>query len=124
MRAVHRCQADEQQFEELDWAGQVRQYSICSIAPVFVIQALVTKGALEKGAKVAILTSEAGCVSLRTESEGGSAYGHHGSKAAGNMVGHLLSYNLKDKGSPVVMINVSQTYSSQKKIAHGLAWNA
>ena len=30
-----------------------------------------------------------------------------GSKAAGNMVGHLLSYNLKEKGHPIVMINVS-----------------
>lgn len=34
-------------------------------------------------------------------------YGHHGSKAAGNMVGHLLGYDLKERGVPIAMIHVS-----------------
>ena len=34
-------------------------------------------------------------------------YGHHGSKAAGNMIGRLLSYDLKQKGVSVAMIHVS-----------------
>lgn len=35
-------------------------------------------------------------------------YGHHGSKAAGNMIGKLLGFDLKEKGIPVAMIHVSQ----------------
>jgi hypothetical protein len=45
---------------------------------------------LSPNAKIVVLTSEAGSVTLRTEGEGGGMYGHHGSKAAGNMIGHLL----------------------------------
>jgi len=34
-------------------------------------------------------------------------FGHHGSKAAANMIGHLLSYDLKERGIPIAMIHVS-----------------
>lgn len=34
-------------------------------------------------------------------------FGHHGSKAAANMVGHLLGYDLKARGIPIAMIHVS-----------------
>jgi len=34
-------------------------------------------------------------------------FGHHGSKAAENMVGRLLSLDLKDKGIAVGMVHVS-----------------
>ena len=61
---------------------------------------------LAPDAKILILTSEGGSIALRTESEGGGMYGHHGSKAAGNMVGHLLGYDLKDCGIPIAMIHV------------------
>ena len=53
-----------------------------------------------------MITSEAGSVTLRTEGEGGGMFAHHGSKAAGNMVGHLLSYDLKKRGVPLAMIHV------------------
>jgi hypothetical protein len=39
--------------------------------------------------------------------EGGGMYGHHGSKAASNMAGKLLSLELHDKGVPVLIIHVS-----------------
>jgi len=58
-------------------------------------------------AKVILLTSEGGSIALRTEGEGGGMFGHHGSKAAANMVGHLLSYDLKELGIPIAMIHVS-----------------
>jgi hypothetical protein len=61
---------------------------------------------LSPAAKVVILTSEAGSVTLRTVGEGGGMYGHHGSKAAGNMIGHLLGYDLKERGVPIAMIHV------------------
>jgi len=67
---------------------------------------------LSPAAKVVILTSEAGSVTLRTEGEGGGMYGHHGSKAAGNMIGHLLGYDLKERGVPIAMIHVRLSSSS------------
>jgi hypothetical protein len=103
-------------------------YTICAIAPVFLVQALYVhflvvllssefhleewlifrtmSSSLSPAAKVVILTSEAGSVTLRTEGEGGGMYGHHGSKAAGNMIGHLLGYDLKERGVPIAMIHV------------------
>jgi len=63
--------------------------------------------ALAPDAKVILLTSEGGSIGLRTEGEGGGMFGHHGSKAAANMVGHLLSYDLKERGIPIAMIHVS-----------------
>ncbi|WVR05495.1 hypothetical protein IAU60_002513 [Kwoniella sp. DSM 27419] len=88
-----------------NWDDEVQMYTICSIAPVFVVQALTTSAALAPGAKILLLTSEGGSIGLRTESEGGGMYGHHGSKAAGNMVGKLLSYDLKERGVIVAMIH-------------------
>jgi NAD(P)-dependent dehydrogenase (short-subunit alcohol dehydrogenase family) len=45
-----------------------------------------------------LVSSESGSITLRHESEGGGNYAHHASKAALNMVGKLLSLDLKDKG--------------------------
>ena len=39
-------------------------------------------------------------------------FGHHGSKAAGNMIGHLLSYDLDKKDIRIAMIHVSQFASA------------
>jgi hypothetical protein len=66
-----------------------------------------TSSSLSPSAKIIMLTSEGGSLTLRTESEGGGMYGHHGSKAAGNMVGKLLGYDLKKSGVPIAMIHVS-----------------
>ena len=69
----------------------------------------IMSSSLAPEAKVVILTSEGGSITLRTEGEGGGMFGHHGSKAAANMVGHLLSYDLKERGIPIAMIHVSAT---------------
>jgi NAD(P)-dependent dehydrogenase (short-subunit alcohol dehydrogenase family) len=53
---------------------------------------------LTKGSKVLLISSEAGSITLRHEKEGGGNYGHHASKAALNMVGKLLSLDLKEQG--------------------------
>lgn len=42
------------------------------------------------------ISSESGSITLRHEKEGGGNYGHHASKAALNMVGKLLSLDLKN----------------------------
>ena len=44
-----------------------------------------------------LVSSESGSITLRHAKEGGGNYGHHASKAALNMVGKLLSLDLKEK---------------------------
>ena len=67
---------------------------ICAVAPVFLVSALVKASSFAKDAKLILLTSEGGSITLRTQKEGGGMFGHHGSKAAANMV----SWTLFDRG--------------------------
>lgn len=92
-------------FDEPSWEQEVRMYTTSSIAPVFIVQSLVKSGALQANAKVILVSSEAGSITLRHESEGGGNYGHHASKAALNMVGKLLSLDLKDKSIAVGLVH-------------------
>jgi NAD(P)-dependent dehydrogenase (short-subunit alcohol dehydrogenase family) len=92
-------------FDEPDWQKQVRMYTTSAIGPVFAIQALVKRNLVRSGGKFILISSEAGSITLRHESEGGGNYGHHASKAALNMVGKLLSLDLKDKGIAVGMVH-------------------
>lgn len=51
---------------------------------------------------------------MRTKEEGGGMMGHHGSKAAANMVGKLLANEINefyDQGITVAMINVRVSVS-------------
>ncbi|KAL4949000.1 hypothetical protein BDW69DRAFT_188744 [Aspergillus filifer] len=84
---------------------QVQMYTTSTIAPVFVVQKLVKSGFLEKGSKVILVSSESGSITLRHESEGGGNYGHHASKTALNMVGKLLSLDVKDRGIAVGLVH-------------------
>lgn len=72
-------------------------YTTSSIAPVFIVHRLAHANLLGKGTKVVLVSSESGSITLRHESEGGGNYAHHASKSALNMVGKLLSLDLKDK---------------------------
>ena len=101
-------------FDQLDWEAELRMYTLSAVAPPFLVRALVEGGCLregkgkgEEGGKVILVGSESGSVALRHEMEGGGNYGHHGSKAAVNMVGKLLSLDLKDKGVAVGVVHVS-----------------
>lgn len=80
-------------------------YTTSSIAPVFLVHALFHAGLLSKGSKVVLVSSESGSITLRHESEGGGNYAHHASKAALNMVGKLLSLDLKDAGVVISIIH-------------------
>lgn len=91
-------------FDEPNWAEQIKMYTISSIGPVFIVHNLVKAGLLEKGSKIILVTSESGSITLRHESEGGGNYGHHASKTASNMVGKLLSLDLKDNQIAVAMV--------------------
>ena len=92
-------------FDSPDWEKEVRMYTTSSIGPVFVVQKLVKAGLLKPGGKVILVSSESGSITLRHESEGGGNYGHHASKAALNMVGKLLSLDLKDKEIAVGIVH-------------------
>ena len=83
-------------FQEPNWDDEVKMYTTSSIAPVFIVKALVNAGVfIDQRAKIILVSSESGSITLRHESEGGGNYGHHASKAALNMVGKLLSLDLK-----------------------------
>ncbi|KAK7917091.1 oxidoreductase [Apiospora marii] len=80
-----------------NWQEEVTMYTTSSIAPVFIVHRLAHANLLGKGTKVVLVSSESGSITLRHESEGGGNYAHHASKSALNMVGKLLSLDLKDK---------------------------
>lgn len=93
-------------FDEPKWAEEVKIYTVSSIGPVFIVHHLVKAGVLGKGSKIIFVSSESGSITLRHESEGGGNYAHHASKAALNMVGKLLSIDLKDKEIAVGIVQL------------------
>ena len=90
-----------------DWDAEVKMYTTSSIAPVFLVHALVESSTLTKGAKIILVSSESGSITLRHEQEGGGNFAHHGSKAAINMVGKQLSFDLNDKDIAVGILHPS-----------------
>ncbi|TVY57843.1 putative oxidoreductase [Lachnellula suecica] len=87
------------------WEEEVRMYTTSSIAPPFLIHALTTSSLLPRGSKVLLVSSESGSITLRHAKEGGGNYGHHASKTALNMVGKLLSLDLKERGVCVSVVH-------------------
>ena len=92
-------------FDSPSWENEIKMYTTSSIAPVFIVHHLVKAGLLAKGSKIILVSSESGSITLRHESEGGGNYGHHASKSALNMVGKLLSLDLKEKGIMVAIVH-------------------
>lgn len=88
-----------------DWDAEVKMYTTSCIAPVALASALDAAGLLASHTKLVLVGSESGSVTLRHPKEGGGAYGHHGSKAATNMVAKLLSLDLADKGVAVAVVH-------------------
>ncbi|KAF8639262.1 hypothetical protein AX16_010334 [Volvariella volvacea WC 439] len=91
--------------DEPNFADEVAMYTVVSVAPVFIAHHLIKADAFAPGAKFILISSEGGSITLRTKEEGGGNYGHHGSKAAANMVGKLLASDLYDRKVTVVMIH-------------------
>lgn len=93
------------------WDEQVKMYTLSSVAPVFVIEQLDKHKVLledkdgQAGTKIILVSSESGSITLRHEQEGGGNFGHHGSKAASNMLGKQLSFDLKDRGIAVGIVH-------------------
>jgi NAD(P)-dependent dehydrogenase (short-subunit alcohol dehydrogenase family) len=95
----------KESFDQPDFDAELQMYKISSIGPVFIVHHLVKAGVLSKDSKVLLVSSESGSITLRHESEGGGMFGHHASKAALNMVGKLLSLDLKEKGIAVGLVH-------------------
>ncbi|KAF2702632.1 NAD(P)-binding protein [Pleomassaria siparia CBS 279.74] len=91
--------------DALDWEKQLKMYSTTVIAPPFIVHHLEKAGLLKTNSRVVLIGSESGSIALRHESEGGGNYGGHGSKAALNMVGKLLSIDLRPKGIAVSIVH-------------------
>ncbi|KAF8999151.1 hypothetical protein BDQ17DRAFT_1361440 [Cyathus striatus] len=88
-----------------NFSDEVEMYKVVAIAPVFIAHHLLKANLLASPSKFILITTEGSSISLRTKEEGGGNYAHHGSKAAENMVGKLLSNDFYDKGVIVAMIH-------------------
>lgn len=93
--------------DSLNFEEQLKQINICALGPLRVNSAAVNTGSLAEGAKLIIITSQAGSVEWRStqnKDEGGD-YGHHMSRAACNIAGVLQAEELRKKGFAVVLLH-------------------
>ncbi|KAJ8609466.1 hypothetical protein CTAYLR_005449 [Chrysophaeum taylorii] len=90
----------------LNFDEQWKQIDICALGPLRVTSELFNAGGLKEGSKAVIITSQAGSVEWRfTQNPEGGDYGHHMSRAACNIMGALLSQELKSKGITVLLLH-------------------
>ncbi|KAF2803803.1 NAD(P)-binding protein [Mytilinidion resinicola] len=101
--------------EEPHWDKEIAMYKTCAIGPVFLVHHLLHAGLLKENSRVVLVGSEGGSVTLRHESQGGGNYGGHGSKAALNMVGKLLSIDLKPQGIAVAIVHTGYLRKENKE---------
>jgi short-subunit dehydrogenase len=108
-----------------DWEAEIKMYTTSCVAPVFLATALAESGFLRQQSKLVLVTSESGSITLRHEKEGGGNYGHHASKAAENMVGKLLSLDLKPKGVAVALVHPGFMRTEMtKNVGYDQYWDA
>ncbi len=86
--------------DELDLDSIRRQFEVNSLGPLRAVAAL--RDRLEKGAKVALLTSRMGSIADNTS---GSSYGYRMSKAALNMAGRSLAHDLRGANVSVILLH-------------------
>jgi len=93
--------------DSLNYSEQLKQIDVCALGPLRVNNACVNEGVLSEGAKLVIITSQAGSAEWRStqNKNNGSDYGHHMSRAACNIAGALLAEELRSKGFSVIMLH-------------------
>jgi len=93
--------------DSLNFEEELKQINICALGPLRMNNALIQSKALAEGAKLVIITSQAGSVEWRSiqNKDTGGDYGHHMSRAACNMAGKLLSEEVKDLGYSVILLH-------------------
>jgi NAD(P)-dependent dehydrogenase (short-subunit alcohol dehydrogenase family) len=91
----------------LNFDEHLKMINICALGPLRVNSAAVNSKALAEGAKLVIITSQAGSAEWRStqnKDEGGD-YGHHMSRAACNIAGALQAEELRKKGFSVILLH-------------------
>jgi NAD(P)-dependent dehydrogenase (short-subunit alcohol dehydrogenase family) len=91
----------------LNFDEHLKMINICALGPLRVNSAAVNSKALAEGAKLVIITSQAGSAEWRStqnKDEGGD-YGHHMSRAACNIAGALQAEELRKKGFSVCLLH-------------------
>jgi NAD(P)-dependent dehydrogenase (short-subunit alcohol dehydrogenase family) len=92
--------------ESLNFKEELKMIDICAVGPLRVTSALVNANMLRAGSRVAMISSQGGSITWRdTQNPTGHDYGHHMSKAAENMMGKLLSNELKSKEISVSILH-------------------
>lgn len=92
--------------DTLNFKEELKMIDICAVGPLRISSGLYNAGLLKSGSKVVMITSQGGAIGWRTtQNPEGGDYGHHMSKAAANMMGVLLSQELKGKGICVTMLH-------------------
>ncbi|KAF2870946.1 3-oxoacyl-reductase [Massariosphaeria phaeospora] len=93
--------------DALNWENELRMYKVNAMGPLFLIKSLRAFPHLieDNVTKIVLLSGEVGSIALRADAASGGNYGGHASKAALNMVGKLLSIDMKPKGIPVVLVH-------------------
>jgi len=88
----------QETLQKLDYNKQLTMYKTSAIGPLFLVQHLVKSNCLAARAKIILIGSAAGSISLRTQ---GGNHGFGASQAALNMVARLLSFDLKPQNISV-----------------------
>ena len=95
-----------EKIDSLNFKEELKMIDICALGPLRVSASLYNGGLLKAGSKIAMITSQGGSVAWRTtQNPTGGDYGHHMSKSAANMMGVLLSQELKDKDITVGILH-------------------
>merc|ERR1719171_3458288 len=84
----------------------MNQFNVCGFGPIRCVSVLKAANLL-KGAKVAVISSQAGSAQWRftQNKDKGGDYGHHMCRAACNIACVLMSEELKKHSIPVVMLH-------------------
>ena len=91
--------------KSLNFEEEMKMIDICAVGPLRITAGLVNNGNLKSGGKVAMITSQGGSIDWNSAEPRGSDCGHHMSKAAANMMGVLVSQELKHKGICVTILH-------------------
>ena len=95
-----------EKIDTLNFDEEMKMIDICAVGPLRISSALVNANLVPKGGKIVMITSQGGSVAWRTtQNPTGHDYGHHMSKSAANMVGVLLSQELKAKDIVVTILH-------------------
>ena len=97
----------QEKLDCLNFEEELKMIDICALGPLRVTAALYNAKLLKTDeSKIVIITSQAGSVEWRfTQNPTGHDYGHHMSRAACNIMGALLSQELRQSGMSVLLLH-------------------